>query len=586
MNVRLGLAQINTTVGDLEGNSKKILESLERARAEEVDIIAFPELALTGYPPEDLVFRKDFLQKTREALDQIITRTRDLVAIVGFVEESQGRTHNAAAVICDGQIVGIYRKHCLPNYGVFDERRYFQRGESFPIFTDGHLSFGVTICEDLWCDGPITAQARAGAQLIINISASPYEMQKGYQREALLATRTVQENVAIALCNLVGGQDELIFDGQSLVYDRAGKMLARAKAFEEDLLIVDLSLPKAAQATPSDSVIALPRAVGHYPATKKVPRIEPALPEAEEIYRALVLATRDYVRKNGFERVIIGLSGGIDSSLVACIAADALGPKNVLGVFLPSRFTSHQSREDATQLAQNLNIELLTLDIDQLYEQTLTALAPAFSGAEPDSTEENIQARLRAVFWMALANKLRALVLTAGNKSELAVGYATLYGDMAGGFAVLKDVTKTRVYQLARWRNAQSEAIPKRIFERAPTAELRPNQTDEADLPAPYRDLDRVIEAYIERNQDPHEIAKALQLKESLVHEIIARIHQNEYKRRQAPVGPKITKRAFGRDWRQPITNGFCPSPLDNTPCPRYSLRAGERKNGDSHRAP
>ena len=558
MNVRLGLAQINTTVGDLEGNRKKVLEYLERARAERVDIIAFPELTLTGYPPEDLVFRRDFLEATRSTLERVIPHARDVVAIVGFIEESSSQRYNAAAVICDGKLIGVYRKHCLPNYGVFDEQRYFQAGESFPIFTDGHLSFGVTICEDLWCSQPITAQARAGAQLIINISASPYEIQKGYQREALLAAHTTKENVAIALCNLVGGQDELIFDGQSLIYDRAGKMRARAKAFEEDFLIADLSLPRAAQALSSASVVALPRAVGHYPAHKKLSRIEPVLPEAEEVYRALVLATKDYVRKNGFAKVIIGLSGGIDSALVACIAADALGPQNVLGVFLPSRFTSQQSREDVTQLARNLNIELLTLDIDLLYESTLGALAPAFAQTKPDSTEENIQARLRAVLWMALSNKFGALVLTAGNKSELAVGYATLYGDMAGGFSVLKDVTKTRVYQLARWRNTQSAVIPKRIFEKAPSAELRPNQTDEADLPAPYRDLDRVIEAYAERNQSPHEIAHALQLPEGVVHEIIARIHKNEYKRRQAPVGPKITRRAFGRDWRQPITNGFC----------------------------
>lgn len=561
MNVRLGLAQINATVGDLEGNSRKVLESLERARAESVDIIAFPELTLTGYPPEDLVFRRDFLRATRAALERVIPHARDVVAIVGFVEENSDRAYNSAAVICDGKLIGVYRKQCLPNYGVFDERRYFQPGESSPLFTDGHLSFGVTICEDLWCAGPIAAQARAGAQLILNISASPYEIGKGYQREALLAAHATRENVAIALCNLVGGQDELVFDGQSLIYDRAGKMCARAKAFEEDFLTVDLSLPKAARATPSASVIALPRAVGHYPAQKQIPRIEPALPEAEEIYRALVLATRDYVRKNGFARVILGLSGGIDSSLVACIATDALGPQNVLGVFLPSRFTSQQSREDVAELARNLGIELLTLDIDPLYEHILRALAPAFARAEPDSTEENIQARLRAVFWMALANKFGALVLTAGNKSELAVGYATLYGDMAGGFAVLKDITKTRVYQLARWRNAQSQAIPQRVLERAPTAELRPDQTDEADLPAPYRDLDRVIEAYTERNQDPGEIADAVQLPESVVREIIARIHRNEYKRRQAPVGPKITARAFGRDWRQPITNGFRPSP-------------------------
>ena len=560
MNVRIGLAQIDTTVGDFEGNAQKILEYLERARAESVDLIAFPELTLTGYPPEDLLFRHDFLEAAENVLKKLIPHVRDLVAIIGFAEFDQNHRYNSAAVICDGQLIGVYRKHCLPNYGVFDELRYFRPGERFSIFTDGTLSFGVTICEDLWCsDSPIIAQARAGAQLVINISASPYEIYKPSQREGLLARHSTQERVAIAFCNLVGGQDELVFDGQSLIYDQNGKLIARAKAFEEDLLIADLSLAPASRATPSSAAVMLPQAVGRYPAQRRVPRIEPSPPEAEEIYRALVLATRDYVRKNGFERAIVGLSGGIDSALVACIAGDALGPENVLGVFLPSRFTSQLSRDSAIQIARNLKIQLLEVDIDALYESTLQTLAPVFAEAKPDVTEENIQARLRAVLWMALANKFRALVLTAGNKSELAVGYATLYGDMAGGFSVLKDLTKTRVYQLARWRNTQSEVIPKIIFERAPTAELRPDQTDEADLPAPYRDLDRVIEAYVERNHSPHEIAHALQLPESVVRTIVALIQRSEYKRRQAPIGPKITPRAFGRDWRQPIVNRFEP---------------------------
>lgn len=567
MNVRLGLAQINTTVGDLDGNCAKILEYLERARAQSVDIVAFPELTLTGYPPEDLVFRKDFLKATRGSLDQIIPHVRDIVVIVGFVEEFQGRTYNSAAVICDRQLVGVYRKHFLPNYGVFDELRYFQPAETFPIFTDGNLSFGVTICEDLWRPGgSVNALARAGAQLIVNLSASPYEIQKGYQREALLASRTTEEGVALALCNLIGGQDELIFDGQSLIYDRNGKVRARAKAFAEDFLVADLNIlshPQPLSASERGAaggvrsqvpVIKLPRAVGTYPAQRALPRIEPSMSEAEEIYRALVLGTRDYVRKNGFQRVILGLSGGIDSALLACIAADTLGSENVTGVFLPARYTSQESREDVEQLVQNLNIKLLTIDIDPIYENSLRALAPAFAQTKPDATEENLQARIRSVLWMALSNKFGALVLTAGNKSELALGYATLYGDMAGGFAVLKDVTKTRVYQLARWRDAQSNVIPKRVLERAPTAELRLNQTDEADLPAPYRDLDRVIEAFVERDQSADQIAQALNLPESIVRQIVNLIIKNEHKRRQAPVGPKITKRAFGRDWRQPIT--------------------------------
>ncbi|MCS7197937.1 MAG: NAD+ synthase [Candidatus Bipolaricaulota bacterium] len=560
MNVRIGLAQINTIVGDLEGNSRKILEYLERARSEDVDIIAFPELTLTGYPPEDLLLRNDFLEATKRVLQELIPHVRNLVAIVGFAECDGNHRYNAAAVICDGQLVGIYRKQCLPNYGVFDELRYFRPGELLGVFSDGHLSFGVTICEDLWCsDNPISAQARAGAQLIINISASPYEIYKPARRESLVAKHSAQARVALALCNLVGGQDELVFDGQSLVYDQAGRLIARAKAFEEDLLIADLSLVSSSRTASSNAIMALPRAVGRYPVQRRAPRVEPLLPEAQEIYRALVLATRDYVRKNGFHKVIVGLSGGIDSALVACIAVDALGPENVLGVFLPSRFTSQLSRTSAIQVARNLGIELVEIDIDPLYESTLRALAPVFGQTQFDVTEENVQSRVRAVVWMALANKFRALVLTAGNKSELAVGYATLYGDMAGGFCVLKDITKTRVYQLARWRNTQAEVIPLSILERAPTAELRPHQTDEADLPAPYRDLDRVLEAYVERNQSPREIAQTLQLAESVVREIISLIHKSEYKRRQAPVGPKITPRAFGRDWRQPIVNSFAP---------------------------
>jgi NAD+ synthase (glutamine-hydrolysing) len=561
MNVRLGLAQINTTVGDLDGNRAKVLEYLERARAHKVDIVAFPELTLTGYPPEDLILQKSFLQATHQALDSVIPQVRDLVAVIGFVEKSQGRTYNSAAVICDGQLVGIYRKHFLPNYGVFDELRYFQPGESFSVFTDGNLCFGVTVCEDLWhSDGPVTAQARAGAQLVLNVSASPYEIQKSYQREALFAARTTKEKTALGLCNLVGGQDELVFDGQSLIYDENGNMLARAKAFAEDFLVVDLHVvphPRSLSASERDTIdiIKLPRSVGTYPAQRVPSRIEPTFSESEEIYRALVLATQDYVHKNGFEKIIIGLSGGIDSSLVSCIATDALGAENVLGLFLPSRYTSHESRKDVARLAQNLKISLLTLDIDTLYESTLKALAPVFAQTKPDATEENLQARLRAVLWMALSNKFGALVLTAGNKSELAVGYTTLYGDMAGGFSVLKDVTKTRVYQLARWRNAQSEVIPQGIFEKAPTAELRSDQSDETDLPAPYRDLDRVIEACVERDQSVEEITHALQLPKRVVHEIVSLIRKNEYKRRQAPVGPKITKRAFGRDWRQPIVN-------------------------------
>lgn len=561
--MRVGLAQINATVGDFAGNRAKVLEYLERARAEDLDLLVFPELTLCGYPPEDLVFRRDFRQACSESLTQIIPKVRDLVAIVGFVEEDQNAIYNSAAVIAEGQLLGIYRKHFLPNYGVFDELRYFVPGEKALLVTDRQISFGITICEDLWRPGgPISALARAGAQLIVNISASPYEINKERQREELLATRATQEKTALALCNLVGGQDELVFDGQSLIYSAKGELLARARAFNEDLLITDLDLEasQVVRRSKAVTVIRLPRALGH-PQRSRPARIEPTISEDEAIYRALVLATRDYLRKNGFQRAIIGLSGGIDSSLVATIAADALGAENVIGVFLPSRFTSPESRQIVQQLAQNLKIRLFSLEIDALYEHALEVLAPVFAHAlyKESATEENLQARLRAVLWMALSNRLNALVLTAGNKSELAVGYATLYGDLAGGFAVLKDISKTRVYRLAQWRNSQSPVIPLQALTRAPTAELRPHQTDEVDLPLPYRDLDRVLEALIERDESVAQIAESLQLSEEVVRRVAALVAQSEYKRRQAPVGPKITRRAFGRDWRLPITKRYRP---------------------------
>jgi NAD+ synthase (glutamine-hydrolysing) len=551
------LAQINTTVGDFAGNGAKISEYLERARAAGVDLLAFPELTLCGYPPEDLAFRRSFRRACRDALERLIPKVRDLVAIVGLIEEDQNCLYNSAAVIAEGKLLSLYRKQFLPNYGVFDELRYFVPGREVSLFTDGELAFGVAICEDLWRPGgPVSALARAGAQLIINISASPYEIQKGRQREGLLASRAAQEKTVLALCNLVGGQDELIFDGESLIYNANGELIARAKGFEQDLLIADLGIEssKTVRRSKNVTIVRLPRRLR---AAKRsvTARIEPTISEDEEIYRALVLATQDYLRKNGFQRAIMGLSGGIDSSLVAAIATDALGAENVTGVFLPSRFTSPESRETVERLVQSLKIQLISLDIDALYATALEALAPVFAPAtQGDATEENLQARLRAVLWMAISNELKVLVLTAGNKSELAVGYATLYGDLAGGFAVLKDISKTRVYRLARWRNLQSPVIPTRALTRAPTAELRPLQTDEADLPLPYRDLDRVLELFIERDESAEQIARSLSLSEEAVRRVLALIAQSEYKRRQAPVGPKITRRAFGRDWRQPIS--------------------------------
>lgn len=526
--MRIALAQVNVTVGDLEGNRRLLQEWIEDARAEGADVVAFPELALTGYPPEDLLLQPSFVKENLTSLSKLAGRVRGITAVVGFVDASEGLIYNAAAIIADGEVQSVYHKHHLPNYGVFDEDRYFRPGDSVLVQQVAGMPLGVIVCEDLWsADGPQIATARAGASLLVHINASPYHRGKGLERQDLVRRRAMECGVFLAYVNLVGGQDELVFDGQSIVVSPSGEVIARASQFSEELLLADL-----------------PGGGG---------AISPELEEEEEVYRALVVGLGDYLRKNGFDRALVGISGGIDSALTAALAADALGPHNVLGVSNPSTYTSSQSISDAEHLAAKLGIELLEIPIEKINDTILDALAPVFSGTDAGIAEENIQARIRGLLWMAISNKTRRIVLATGNKSELSVGYATLYGDMAGGYAVLKDVPKTLVYRLAKWRNRQGTVIPESIIERPPTAELRPGQLDTDSLP-PYEILDPILEAYVERDVPIADITR-MGFDESTVLKVASMVDRAEYKRRQAPPGIKITGRAFGKDRRLPITN-------------------------------
>lgn len=560
--VRIGLAQVNATVGDLSGNSAKVLDFTERARDNDVDIIAFPELVITGYPPEDLLLKKGFIDANIKTVNDLAARIDGPAAIVGFVDASARGIYNAAAVIYKGKIRGVYRKRFLPNYGVFDEKRYFIPGDRPRVFRFGNVVFGVAICEDTWFKGPpISEMARMGAGLIFNINASPYHMGKIYDREDIVRKRIRENHVWIAYTNLVGGQDEIVFDGQSFVMNRSGAIAASCRAFEEELLILDIDekiLAKKQPGTDGSSVTTIPgvlsskpkRPVGAHPVVRLDPR--------EEVYRALTLGLHDYVAKNGFKGTIIGLSGGIDSALVAALAADALGKENVTTVFMPSKYTSRESREDAYELAGNLGVRLIEISIDGILSGYLENLKDLFAGMKEDITEENLQARIRGNILMALSNKFGYLVLTTGNKSEMSVGYATLYGDMAGGFAVIKDVPKTIVYEICAWRNTQGRVIPQRILTKEPTAELKADQKDSDTLP-PYDHLDQILKSYVEEDKEPTtrdfpampaaEIARVLRM-----------VDLSEYKRRQSPPGIKITPKAFGKDRRMPITNKFKPS--------------------------
>ncbi|MBI5632772.1 MAG: NAD+ synthase [Nitrospirae bacterium] len=570
--LRIALAQMNSTVGDLKGNSRKIISYIEKAKKQKADVVAFPELAVTGYPPEDLLLKPQFIADNKEALRRIVGKTAGIAAIIGFVDSVDNSLFNAAAVIADGRMKDSYHKILLPNYGVFDEVRYFRPGTRFPVYTLNGIRAGINICEDIWHrDGPALTQSKAGADIIINVNASPYEMGKPAVREKILEERSRENRVYIAYLNAVGGQDELVFDGCSMVYDYEGRLIARAEQFEEAMMLLDIDVSKLhsyrKDLLPVDTErteslrcvkkIGIP-IPGH---TKRkalsMPRIEPFGDREEEVYQALVLGTADYVRKNGFQGVVIGLSGGIDSSLVAAIAADAIGREHVTGIFMPSPYTSRESREDAQGLAKNLGIRFRELPIRGIMTSYMKVLAPLFEGRAKDTTEENLQARIRGNLLMALSNKFGWLVLTTGNKSEMSVGYATLYGDMAGGFAVIKDVPKTLVYDICRWRNAVNgkEIIPERVLIKEPTAELKPNQKDTDSLP-PYDQLDPVLKAYIEYELSFGDIL-SLGATEEQTKRIIGMVDRSEYKRRQSPPGIKITARAFGRDWRFPITNRY-----------------------------
>ena len=556
MNVRIALAQINPTVGDLAGNASHILRSSRTARDAGADVVLFPEMSLTGYPPEDLLFEPLFLSKTEKALHALTKALpRDILAIVGAPEGEAGRLFNSAFGLYGGRVRARYHKWFLPNYGVFDEQRYFLEGDKPTVLDLNGVRIGLTICEDIWRPkGPALAAAQQGAALILNLSASPYHAGKNKQRMDVLRKKSRECGAAIAYCNMVGGQDELVYDGGSMVVDRRGNGVAQSPLFKEDVRWVDLALPPARGRAADISLSLSPRDRG--------PVVEgPAAPLSpeEEIYTALTLGTRDYVQKNGFTKVVVGLSGGIDSALVAAIAVDALGQENVVGVTMPSRFNSVETRSDAERLAENLDIHFLTVGIEDTAQSFLKTLAPLFTGRALDVTEENLQSRIRGTLLMALSNKFGWLVLTTGNKSEISSGYFTLYGDSVGGFAVIKDIPKTTVYDLARWRNSQATkpVIPKSTIARAPTAELKPHQKDQDTLP-PYDVLDSIISQHVEENKGLAEIVKK-GIDPAIAAKTLRTIDAMEYKRRQAPLGIKITPRAFGRDRRMPITNRFRP---------------------------
>jgi NAD+ synthase (glutamine-hydrolysing) len=591
----VALAQIDPTVGDLEGNAEKIRAGIERARAEGAQLVVFPELALTGYPPEDLLIKQHFLRRTAERLQDLAESAEDVVALVGY-PQLQDDVYNACAVLADGDVQAVYRKTYLPNYGVFDEQRYFQQGSEPALIEVDGIPVGLTICEDIWQPGPpATSEALAGAQVIANLSASPYHAGKGREREQMLAQRARDNVAAVVFCNLVGGQDELVFDGHSVAIDQDGEIIARAPQFEEAFTVCTLDLgavttrrlqdarhrdavyaervrganPVATIARLAARPVREPVAVGG-DGPDGSPRggdmggpKAPLKDELDEVYSALVLGVRDYVEKNGFKHVVFGLSGGIDSALVAMIAVDALGPERVTSVVMPSPYSSDETQEDARAIARNLGTDLVDLRIEEPMQAFERVLAEQFTDREPDITEENLQARIRGNLIMALSNKFGWLVLTTGNKSEMSVGYATLYGDMAGGFAVLKDVFKGTVYRLVEWRNtlrgtgqqAGRELVPRSVLERPPSAELRYEQRDDQSLP-PYDVLDAILEGYVEQDLDADELS-ARGLDEEVVRRVIRMVDLAEYKRRQAPPGIRISTKAFGRDRRLPITSRY-----------------------------
>jgi len=553
--MRLALAQINTTVGDLDGNRERILEAIGEAKGAGADLVLLPELAVTGYPPEDLLLRPGFVRAASASLREIAAETHGIVALVG-VPHLDTDLRNACAVCADGEVKAIYRKRLLPNYGVFDEDRYFTRARELVLLELGETLIGPTVCEDLWEPGPATDLALAGAQVIANISASPFHLCRDREREEIFATRARESSCIVAFCNAVGGQDELIFDGHSLVLDEEGNVLARAPGFEEALLVVDIEPAETARERPAPpEATVVPIGLPREQSDRIEPVVAPELAELEQMRVALELGLHDYVDKNGFGEIVVSISGGIDSALTAALAVEALGAERVHCVSMPSRFSSPETQRDARLLAESLGTDFRELPIDGVVSAAEAALAESFAGTEAGIAEENLQARVRGLLLMALSNKFGWLVVATGNKSELSVGYATLYGDLAGGFALLKDVFKTDVFRLARHLNerAGKELIPQTIIDRAPSAELRENQLDEDSLP-PYSALDRVLEAYVEQDRTAEELSSD-GFDPAVVERAVALIDRAEYKRRQAPPGVRLTPKAFGRDRRTPITN-------------------------------
>ena len=539
------MAQVNPIVGNFIYNTKKILDFSEKAKQLDARVIIFPELVVTGYPPEDLLLKPRFIEKNQDAIQKLCSELpKDISVILGFVHtDSFGKRYNAAGVIEDRKVQAVYHKRALPNYSVFDEKRYFEMGKDVLIYSKENWQIGITICEDVWQESRvIDAVFEQGANLLINISASPFYINKFAERLTRMQDIAVSSGCPVFYTNLVGGQDELIFDGQSFAVDGRGQLLAQAKRFQEDLVIVDVQ--KQHQTKPVTNKI-------NY---RSFTTIEQPYPPGE-VYEALVCGLKDYVVKNNFKEVILGLSGGIDSALVAAIACDALGKEKVHSIFMPSRFSSKESLDDAEAVAKNLGMSFKIISIEPLFEKYLAILTPFFKGKARDLTEENIQARIRGNILMAMSNKFGYLVLITGNKSEMSVGYCTLYGDMAGGLAVIKDISKTLVYQLCRWRNQKNQVIPERIFTKEPTAELRENQKDSDSIP-PYDVLDPILKAYVEEGATLDDLLKR-GLDKTIVEKIVRLVDLNEYKRRQGPPGLKVTRLAFGKDWRFPITNHF-----------------------------
>ena len=535
--LRIGLAQLNFLVGDAQGNAARVIDSVARASAGvKPDLLVFPELTLSGYPPEDLLFHGGFRQAIDRALGTVRDAVRGMGVIVGYPEYVGRDIYNSAALLCDGVLVANHRKSELPNYKVFDEKRYFRAGTEPTVFEHRGFRIGLLVCEDIWECEAATQARDAGAELLIIINASPFEVHKQHERERVTRDRIAQVKLPVAYVNMLGGQDELVFDGNSFVMDATGKVVMRAPGFEEGTYLIEF-------VRENDRVVPVPGSVA------------PELSDVATVYQALVMGVRDYVTKHGFPGVVMGLSGGVDSALTLAIAADALGPERIHAVMMPSRYTAQMSLDDAQRQARDMGVHYSVIPIEGMFAATLAALEGEFAGRKPDTTEENIQSRCRMLLLMGISNKTGRMLLTTGNKSEMAVGYATLYGDMAGGFAPIKDCSKLLVYRLAAYCNRNGEVIPQRVIDRPPSAELRPDQKDSDSLP-PYEVLDAILEAFIEEDLSVDQI-QARGFDRATIGRVLDLVKRNEYKRRQAPPGVRVSRRAFGRDWRYPITNGY-----------------------------